>query len=95
MDLEVLAKSLDEGCKAYKTPFRFCDYTDKTISGLGSYLYIVHVEKLISAAPTNVIVLRVLWSGGTVTEKAYFSFLLNILGRSRKHSLKSSFLRPD
>ncbi|KAL9958594.1 hypothetical protein ACROYT_G035628, partial [Oculina patagonica] len=41
LELGVLAKSLDEGCKACKTPLRLSDCTDETISGLGSFLYIV------------------------------------------------------
>ena len=41
VELGVLAKSLDEGCKTCKTPLRLSDCTDETISGLGSYLYIV------------------------------------------------------
>ena len=35
------------------------------------------------------------WSGGTVSKCANFSFSLNILSRSRKHSLKFSHCRPD
>lgn len=34
-------------------------------------------------------------SPGTASKCAYFSFLLNILSRSRKHSLKFSSCRPD
>ena len=41
VELGVLAKALDEGCNTCKTPLRLSDCTDETISGLGSYLYIV------------------------------------------------------
>lgn len=40
VELGVLAKALDEGCKACNTPLRLSDCTDETISGLGSFLYI-------------------------------------------------------
>ena len=41
VELGVLVRSLDEGCKTCKTPLRLSDCTNETISGLGSYLYIV------------------------------------------------------
>jgi len=41
VELSVLAEALDGGCEACKTPMSLSNCTDETISGLGSYLYIV------------------------------------------------------
>ena len=38
---------------------------------------------------------QTMYSGGKASKCAYFSFSLNILSRSRKHSLKFSCCRPD
>lgn len=40
VELGVLAKALNEGCKACNTPLRLSDCTNETISGLGSFLHI-------------------------------------------------------
>ena len=41
VELGVLAEALDGGCKVCSTPLRLSSSTDETVSGLGSFLYIV------------------------------------------------------
>ena len=40
VELNVLAKYLDGGCKACGTALKLSNCTDETVSGLGSFLYI-------------------------------------------------------
>ena len=41
VELEVLAEALDGGWKVCNTPLQLSSCTDETLSGLGSFLYIV------------------------------------------------------
>ena len=41
VELGVLAEALDGGCSACNTPLKLSNCTDETLSGLGSFLYIV------------------------------------------------------
>ena len=45
VELDLLAKELDGGCKSYGKPLRLADCTQETISGLGSFLYITCGEE--------------------------------------------------
>jgi len=40
VELELLARSLDSGCKTCGEPLKLSNITDETLSGLGSFLYI-------------------------------------------------------
>lgn len=45
VELDLLAKELDGGCKSCGKPLRLADCTQETISGLGSFLYITCGEE--------------------------------------------------
>ena len=45
VELDLLAKELDGGCKSCEKPLCLADYTQETISGLGSFLYITCGEE--------------------------------------------------
>ena len=45
VELDLLAKELDGGCKSCGKPIRLADCTQETISGLQSFLYITCVEE--------------------------------------------------
>ena len=45
VELELLAKELDGGCKSCGKPLRLSDCSQETISGLGSFLYITCGEE--------------------------------------------------
>ena len=45
VELDLLAKELDGGCKSCGKPLRLSDCTQETISGLGSFLYITCGEE--------------------------------------------------
>ena len=45
VELDLLAKELDGGCKSCGKPLRLADCTQETISGLGSFLYIACGEE--------------------------------------------------
>ena len=45
VELDFLAKEFDGGCESCGKPLRLADYTQETISGLGSFLYITCGEE--------------------------------------------------
>ena len=45
VELDLLAKELDGGCKSFGKPLRLADCTQETILGLGSFLYITCGEE--------------------------------------------------
>lgn len=46
VELDLLAKELDGGCKSCGKPLRLADCTQETVSGLGSFLYDLWGRKL-------------------------------------------------
>ena len=45
VELNLLAKELDEGCNVCGKPLCLSNCTDETISGLGSFIYITYGEE--------------------------------------------------
>ena len=86
--------SFNTACKELKIAFN-----EATMAGTSETTLIIAVLLLFHVGQVVQKRRSALWlarhngfqSGGTVTERAYFSFSLNILGRSKKHSLKSLF----